>query len=164
MLIRRCSATLFLTALLSVSVFGQTGRTAQPRDGWSAVNNSGKRLTQSMSPGRHPVWEKDVTKQPMPKYPYADRARHHMGRGLFRMEIDLQTGSVQKVTMIRSTGYNSLDEAATQALEKWRFRPNSWKEVTFPVEFVMANPDGSIPSIPSGPISMPLTHGSGMRP
>jgi TonB family protein len=157
-------ATLFVLALLSVSVFGQTVRTVQPRDGWSAVNSSGERFTQRVFPDRKAPWEKDAIKKPIVNYPYADRARKHMGRGLFRMEIDLQTGSIEKVTVIRSTGYDSLNEAAINALSKMRFRPNTWKEVTLPVEFVMPNPDGSIPSISSGPLSMPLQHGGGMRP
>jgi TonB family protein len=166
MLTRRCSVTVFLTALLSVSVVGQsqTARTVQPRYGWSAVNSSGQRFTQRVFPDRDSLWEKDATKKVIPKYPYQDRARHHMGRGLFRMEIDLETGAVRKVTMVGSIGYNRLDESAIQALSQWRFRPNSWKEVTLPVEFVMPNPDGSLPSIPSGPTSMPVERGGGMRP
>ena len=134
--------------LLPASVLAQRARTVQPRDGWSAVDSSGKRFTQRVFPDRHSVWVKDVTKNVIPQYPYEDRARKHMGRGVFRIEIDVETGSVRKVTMVRSTGYNRLDEAAKNALVKWRFRPNSWKEVTFPVEFVMPNPDGSIPAIP----------------
>ena len=165
MLTNRCSVTLFLTALLSVSVYGQTGRTVQRRDGWSGVDSSGKRFTQrDFSKSARPPWWKDATKKPLPAYPYNDRARKNMGRGLYRMEIDLNTGLVGKVTIIRSTGHNSLDEAATTAFSKWRFKPNSWKELTMPVEFVMANPDGSIPPIPPGHLSLPLERVGGMRP
>lgn len=89
--------TALLIALFPFCVFGQTARTVERRDGWSAVDSSGKRFTQRLSPERNPVWFKDATKKAMPNYPYADRARKHMGRGLFRMEIDLKTGAVQKI-------------------------------------------------------------------
>ena len=153
---------LLSSVLFTGHSFGQTGRKVQPREGWTAVDSSGKRLTQREFPDRNAVWLKDATKKVGPEYPYQDRARHHMGSGLFRMEIDLKTGLVGKVTMIRSTGYNSLDEAATKALAKWRFRPNSWKEVTFPVEFVMAGAIDS--SNRPGPNSIPLVPDRGGRP
>ena len=156
--------TVLLIALFPFCVFGQTGRAVQPRDGWSGVDSSGKRFTQRVFPDRNSPFMKDVTKKPMPVYPYNDRARKNTGSGLYRMEIDLKTGLVRKVAIVRSTGHNTLDEAAVNALSKWRFRPNSWKEVTFPVVFIMAKPDGSIPSIPSSMMPMPLERGGGMRP
>jgi TonB family protein len=136
MLIRRCSTTLFLTALLSVPVFGQGQHTAKSRYEWSAVDKSGKQFSEREFRNRRPPWNKDVTKAVKPEYPFEERTRKHTGAGLFRMDIDLKTGSVRQVTVVKSTEYNRLDEAAKHALVQWRFRPNSWKELSLPVNFV----------------------------
>jgi len=158
---RLTTASVLLSALLVSSTVGQGTQIASSQS--SAVDSSGKRFTQREIPkGTQPAWLKDATKKVGPEYPYQDRAHHRTGSGLFRMEIDLKTGSVQKVTMIKSTGYDSLNEAATKALSKWRFRPNTWKEVTFPVQFTMASSmDGT--GRP-GANSIPLVPDRGGRP
>ena len=129
---------LFVFALLPISVFAQGQNNAEWWSyGWSAVDNSGKQFTARQFAKQTPPWEKDVTKAAAPEYPYEERRRKHTGAGLFRMDIDLKTGSVRQVTVVRSTEYNRLDEAAKHALVQWRFRPNSWRELSLPINFVM---------------------------
>jgi TonB family protein len=136
--VRICSGTLCALVVLCVSVFGQGGQ----HNGkfwsyeWSAVDNSGKQFSEREFRNRRPPWNKDVTKAVPPEYPYEERNRKHTGAGLFRMDIDPETGSVTKVSVVKSTEYNRLDEAAKHALVQWRFRPSSWKELSLPVNFV----------------------------
>ena len=123
-----------------ISVFGQGSSLKSYQ--WSAVDSSGKRFTEREFWNRTAPWEKDVIKTVKPEYPFEERRRKHAGFGLFRMEIDLKTGSVRHVTVVKSTGYNRLDEAAKNASAGWRFQPNSWREVNLPVNFVLPSQVG----------------------
>jgi TonB family protein len=84
-------------------------------------------------------WERDLIKTAPPLYPYADRARRHQGKGIFRLALDQKTGSVVQVTVEKSTGYKTLDDSAIGALRQWRFRPSKRKIVHVPVNFVMSS-------------------------
>jgi TonB family protein len=136
MLVRLLSVAVTMLMILPVSVSAQGGSTLKTYQ-WSAVDSSGKHFTEQQFGGRRPPWNDDVIKQVQPDYPYEERAHKHTGPGLFRMEIDLKTGSVREVTVVKSTGYNRLDESAKHALIGWHFRPNSWREVNLPVNFYM---------------------------
>src|SRR6266404_8993813 len=80
----------------------------------------------------------DLIFRPKPEYPYSERARHNEGTAVVRMDIDLKTGNTAYVTLIRSSGFPKLDEAAIRALARWRFKPGKWKQAQIPVTFVMA--------------------------
>ena len=60
------------------------------------------------------------------------------GAGVFRLDLDPQTGTVTKVTAIETTGHRVLDDAAIQAFRKWRFAPGVIRAVKFPVRFSLA--------------------------
>jgi TonB family protein len=112
---------------------------AQGRSSWwfsSAVDAQGVRHWGSDYPGRAP-WMDDATKTVAPKYPYEDRARHQAGSGLFRLTLDLKTGSVTNVTIIQSTRVPTLDNSATDSFRQWRWKPGKWKEIDIPVTFTM---------------------------
>ncbi|HJT81455.1 MAG TPA: TonB family protein [Chthoniobacterales bacterium] len=142
MLTRLGFATSLALALLTVSVFGQGQTAGKSPYEWSAVDKSGKQFTYRQFPQPVPLWTKDVTKAVKPEYPYEERKRKHTGIGMFRLEIDVETGKVRRVTVIKSTKYNRLDEAAKNALVGWRFRPNTWKELSLPVDFALPPPVG----------------------
>ena len=72
-----------------------------------------------------------------PVYSHDDRAAWRQGDGLFHVVIDWNTGAVVVVNVKKSTGYQSLDNAAVHALKQWRFRPGSWKTLDIPVDFKM---------------------------
>src|SRR6187551_2216636 len=114
MLVRLFCAVAFLIGLCPFCVFGQA---TKPHYEWSAVNSAGKRFNEREFPEpKRAPWLRDVIKDVKPRYPYEERGKRHMGRGLFRMAIDLKTGSVRKVTIVRSTGYKLLDQATREAL------------------------------------------------
>jgi TonB family protein len=85
----------------------------------------------------HAPWVDDAIHRVGPEYPYADRSAHRSGKGLYRLSLDLHTGAVTQVRIVRSAGSASLDASAIEALHEWKFRPEKWLEVDIPVVFVM---------------------------
>jgi TonB family protein len=82
---------------------------------------------------------RDAVFVPHPQYPYQSWSRDPVqwtrdlkGNGLYRLNIDLNTGKVSQVTIIKSTGSKILDTASTDAFKRWVFRPGKWKEITIP--------------------------------
>jgi TonB family protein len=118
---------LFFTAII-------VARAEQPRDQFaSAVDAQGIRHV-ARSPGFGPSFA-DVVFGPKPEYPYSERRRYNEGVAVVRMDIDLKTGMVTNATIIRSSGFPKLDDAAFNALWRWRFKPGKWKEAEVPVVF-----------------------------
>lgn len=99
-----------------------------------------------------PPWFQDRVKAFAPDYPYRDRAQRNEGRGIFRMSLDLKTGAVTRVTVVKSTGFATLDRATMEAFRRWRWKPGKWKEIEMPIRFTMS-PRGPRP--PPGAIRIP---------
>ena len=72
------------------------------------------------------------------KYPYEARTRHIQGSGLFRLSLEVNTGSVSKVTVIESTGSPMLDNYTSDTLHGWRWKPGRWREVDVPITFTIS--------------------------
>ena len=53
--------------------------------------------------------------------------------GLFRLDLDLSTGRVRQVSMVKSTGAGPLDKASAEALRHWVFRTGMLKQVVLPI-------------------------------
>ena len=104
----------------------------------SAVDAKGARHRGSDYVGAVP-WMADAIKKRPPQYPYEVRARHIAGNGLFRVTLDMTTGSVTKVAMIQSTGVAALDNSAMEALRQWQWKPGKWKEIDVPITFAMSS-------------------------
>jgi TonB family protein len=101
----------------------------------AATDAKGVSYLGTQYPGRNPPWLDDVIHTVEPNYPELDRAVRHHGTGMFRLILDLKTGAVTKVTIIRTTGYGRLDDCAITALRQWRWKPGRWKEIGLPVTF-----------------------------
>ena len=59
---------------------------------------------------------------PLPDYPYRARRAGHEGRVVLRVAVDA-AGMPTAVTVARSSGHDSLDDAALEAVRHWRFTP-----------------------------------------
>jgi protein TonB len=59
---------------------------------------------------------------PRPAYPAFARERGLEGQVLLRVAVSAE-GVVREVTVLRSSGYSSLDRAARDAVQAWRFQP-----------------------------------------
>ncbi|HEY2681833.1 MAG TPA: TonB family protein [Candidatus Udaeobacter sp.] len=102
----------------------------------SAVDAKGVRHQTKDHPKGHAPWMADVTKQIAPEYSKLDQAHRVGGFGLYRVVVDLKTGSVRKVSVIQSTGVATLDASAMKALGQWVWKPGKWKEVDVPIAFM----------------------------
>jgi TonB family protein len=130
--------------LISVIVFPST-QGLLAAGGSQAFLGSGQETSAVDAKGvRHSVpsetaapWLNDRIKAVAPEYPYADRARHHVGSGRFHLYLDLATGGVTQIRITKSTGFASLDQSAVAALRQWRWKPGRWKEIDLPVTFTI---------------------------
>jgi TonB family protein len=104
----------------------------------SAVDAQGVRHRGSDYIGRAP-WMNDVVKTVTPYYPYGYRVRRIGGSGLFRATLNLNTGSVTNVTVLKSTQISLLDSSAINALRQWQWRPGRWKEIDIALTFAMSH-------------------------
>lgn len=71
----------------------------------------------------------------MPYHVNSDREHDGEGAGLFQVTIDVKTGIVTKVIVIKSTDSSTLDHNAVAALREWRWKPGTWRQVDIPVVF-----------------------------
>jgi protein TonB len=75
---------------------------------------------------------------PRPEYPYEARRTKTTGSGVCVMTIDTASGAVTSAEMAQSTGSPILDNAATSAFRRWRFKPGGFSKVRTPITFTMA--------------------------
>jgi len=74
---------------------------------------------------------------PRPEYPYEARRARATGSGVCVMTVDPSTGAVTSAVMAQSTGNPILDNAATSAFRRWRFKPGTVSKVRTPITFTM---------------------------
>jgi protein TonB len=74
---------------------------------------------------------------PRPEYPYEARRSKITGSGVCVMTVDTGSGSVTSAEMASSTGNPILDNAATSAFRRWRFKPGTVSKVRTPITFTM---------------------------
>jgi hypothetical protein len=53
--------------------------------------------------------------------------------GLCRLQVNLNTGRVTKVSMVKSTGLPDVDSISVNAFQCWMFKPGKWREVILPI-------------------------------
>lgn len=127
--------TLFLFHAVSA------GHAQQPMlVGSAAVDAKGVRHTWDASSTKRPRASADLTKMVPPEYPYEARKSRQEGVGLFRIQLDLATGKVTKVTVLKSTGVVMLDNSAQWALRRWQMKPGRWRELDVPMAFTLSPP------------------------
>ena len=136
---KRHMPSLLLAGLLSLAILPELHAQQRGDPLSSAVDTKGVRHHGSDYVGRVP-WMADAIKKQRPDYPYELRARHVAGNGLFRVTLDMTTGSVSKVAMVQSTGIAALDNSAMKALRQWQWKPGKWKEIDVPITFAMSPP------------------------
>ncbi|HEX8078433.1 MAG TPA: TonB family protein [Chthoniobacterales bacterium] len=75
---------------------------------------------------------------PRPEYPYEARRSKITGSGVCVMTVDSGSGAVTSAEMAQSTGSPILDNAATSAFRRWRFKPGTVSKVRTPITFTMS--------------------------
>jgi TonB family protein len=125
----------YLSIGLAVCVSFSSIHAQDSRQVSAGVDAKGVRHTWRGSLGNPPPYVSDSTKRVTIVYPYDARKARREGAGFFRLQIDLATGNVIKVTILKSTGAAILDKAALSAFRGWKFKPRTWKEIDVPVKF-----------------------------
>jgi TonB family protein len=111
----------------------------------SAVDAKGVRHQASDYAGTAP-WINDRVKFVAPEYPYSERLHRHEGQGIVQLTLDLKTGLVTTSTVIKSTGFSTLDNCAVSAFQRWTWKPGKWKEIDLPVTFRLGNIHAPLPA------------------
>lgn len=90
--------------------------------------------TRSPSPSRIAVRGTRITYAPPPRYPGDARRIGARGVGTYRIVFD-SAGRVTSVSVVRSSGWTSLDASALNTLRSWRGAPGPPAVVTVPITF-----------------------------
>ncbi len=91
----------------------------------SEVNTSGKvdkNATAKNSAIIDPVFNASYLHNPVPTYPSYAKAKGFEGRVILEVLVT-KNGTAKMVTISKSSGYTTLDNAAKDSVEKWRFIP-----------------------------------------
>jgi hypothetical protein len=91
---------------------------------------------------RHPNTEcvRDALFVPSPRFPLGNTSSQDWEHvtweqvesdGLYRLDIDLTTGRVTNVTIVKS-GTKQLNDLSILAFKLWRFKPGKWREIIIP--------------------------------
>jgi TonB family protein len=126
-------------AALAISLKAKSASYSSTESESSAVDAKGVRYRPSDYGDKRAPWMADRIKVVQPGYPVEARARHNQGTGVFRTTLDVNTGSVTNVVVVKSTGFSTLDDSAIRAIRLWRWRPRKWKEVEMPVAFTLGS-------------------------
>lgn len=118
---------------------------SQPAVASAPVNTAIARAPAPAAPPTSPVLSlrpSFVSPPPPPRYP--SQARRRNQQGVVQVEVCLdERGQQLKLTLIRSSGIESLDQAALDAVTRWRFRPEIVdgravpSRVQIPIEFAL---------------------------
>ena len=138
--------------MVPVLLLGQGSQAfVSPGERGSAVDAKGNRHTIAAQSGRFAPWVQDCVKCVAPYYSYEDRRLRHTGEGWFRIYLDLQTGVVTQIEVLKSTGFATLDDSAIAAFRRSQWKPGKWKQIDMPVRFILATPS----ALPPGSVRLP---------
>jgi protein TonB len=144
----RSAAPASVAAGVRAPIDAQASRTTQE----GASDSAGKSAVASRTPNSAPGGSIVRAARPKggyqvrPVYPESARRAGIQGTTLLRIHIEAD-GHVSDVSVQRSAGHQSLDEAAAEAVRRWRFEPalNSAGPVSMwavvPVEFRISDRD-----------------------
>jgi len=93
------------------SVEGESGSGAQARSPRAVAGRPGANRAARPASGNDP-----------PEYPWTARVQGHQGRVVLSVWVSAE-GEADRLAVLRSSGYPSLDRAAVAAVQGWRFRP-----------------------------------------
>ena len=105
---------------------------AKPKIIGIGIMADGKRVI--VLQGQKVPWAADVLSRVMPDLHEA-RWQRTEGLGWFHLVLDLKTGRIRDMGIVKSTGSKVLDESAINSLRYWRWRPGKWKELYVAVDF-----------------------------
>ncbi|MCK6375782.1 energy transducer TonB [Zoogloea sp.] len=113
---------------------------AQPQAATAAVAQAAPpaaapEAKQPAAPVTPPRADAAMLNNPAPAYPAQSRRLHEEGRVLFDVYI-LPNGSVGQIKLKRSSGFPRLDDAALEAIRRWRYVPAKRGDEPIPYWYV----------------------------
>ena len=87
-----------------------------------ATNNNAPSNQSEKVPVTLPSLNASYLQNPAPTYPATARQNGEEGKVLLRVFVN-ESGTVEKLTLKKSSGYELLDDAAKDTVEKWQFVP-----------------------------------------
>lgn len=88
----------------------------------AAAPSSASTSDAASAPMTLPNLNADYLNNPAPAYPGASRQLGEQGKVLLRVLVNTD-GQAEQVTLRKSSGYERLDQAARETVQKWRFVP-----------------------------------------
>ncbi|MFZ2169614.1 MAG: energy transducer TonB [Methylococcaceae bacterium] len=110
----------------------------------SAAANVSSKTTADTAPFTEANFNANYGSNPKPKYPGIATSRGWEGTVHLLVKVSVE-GDSEEVTVQRSSGYDVLDEAAIEAVEKWKFIPAKRGDtqvsssVIVPINFILNN-------------------------
>jgi protein TonB len=110
----------------------------------SAAANTASKATADTAPFTEANFNANYGSNPKPKYPGIAASRGWEGTVRLLVKVSAE-GDSEEVTVQHSSGYEALDEAAVEAVEKWKFIPAKRGQtpvpssVVVPINFVLNN-------------------------
>ena len=128
-----------LITMFSITLIAFTARASEPAPYIAIPINNGYAIDAHGKRQPNALCARDVIWACAPPYPSraqpsdpASWSRNHRGDGLYRLDIDLKTGRVSRVTIIKSAGWAILDTNSTWAFSRWVFTPGKWSAMIIP--------------------------------
>lgn len=129
-----------LTTMIAITLIAFTTRASEPVPYIAMPVGIGYAIDAKGVRHSNALCLRDAVFAPHPRYPYGAPlsrdpvtwTRDIQGDGLYRLDVDLNTGRVSQVTILKSTGSAELDTASTSAFKRWVFRPVTWREIIMP--------------------------------
>ena len=155
----RCAAAIFTAVLVCCPMLSArpAGNSSDPlaREFSGAIDAKGIRHRGSDHASALKPWM--PISGPGIAYPYDDMHHRREGVGLFRLILDLKAGLVKNVTIVKSTGFRTLDNSVLIAVRQWHWKPGQWKEIDLPVTFTVASWPFKLPT-GAAPFPRPTSH------
>ena len=82
------------------------------------------------------AYRTDLISQLPPAYPTETHGHHYQGSGIYRVTFQYDSGQATSVAVIKTAGQGVLDQAAIEALRKWKVRARSRHSIDVTVRFV----------------------------
>jgi TonB family protein len=88
---------------------------------WGVIASAPHLLAQGQTPEFLEANRKFTTYAPLIHYPPSARAHHLRGSGIYLLHVR-SDGTVERVDIVKSTGYRELDDVSVATYKQWRFR------------------------------------------
>lgn len=88
----------------------------------AVAESSASAAAAESAPPSPPRFDADYLQNPRPEYPALSRRLGEQGRVVLRVRVEAN-GNAGLVELHRSSGFSRLDEAALQAVRRWKFVP-----------------------------------------